>query len=80
MPYLQFSGNAIMTDQNSRYLTPDEIRRFKEITHKVKGIELTNEQAEDQLSRLIKCFEMFNHVGIYNNVAKTTIIGDNQHK
>ena len=39
-------------------LTPQEIQVFKEITKKIKGIELTDEEAEGQGSRLIRSFEV----------------------
>jgi hypothetical protein len=39
-------------------LTPQEIQEFKDITKKVKGIDLTDEEAEDQGSRLIRSFEL----------------------
>lgn len=39
-------------------LTPQEIQEFKTITKKVKGIVLTDEEADDQGSRLIRSFEL----------------------
>lgn len=40
------------------YLTQEEIDQFKKIFKKVYGIELTDEQALNQGSRLVKSFEL----------------------
>ena len=40
-------------------LTPDEVKRLKEITLKLKGVHITNEEAEDQGGRLVRLIEEF---------------------
>jgi hypothetical protein len=60
------------------FLTPDEIQRFKEITLKVKGITLTDSEAEDQGTRLIKCFELLNQAdSLQGNLVSGNVMLNN---
>lgn len=39
-------------------LLPEEIEEFRQIVKKVKGVELTSAEAEDQAMRFIKLFRL----------------------
>jgi len=42
----------------SRFVTVAEIKKFQEITKLVKGVKLSDTEAEEQASRLIRLFEL----------------------
>ena len=42
----------------SSFLTPDEIKSFRELIYKIYGIKLSDKEANDQGSRLVKLFEL----------------------
>lgn len=50
--------NNFVIQKNKNMLTEEEIMEFKRLVLEVYGVKLTNEQAEDQGSRLIRLFEM----------------------
>jgi len=47
-----------MSKYTLSFLTPEEIQQFKVLTLKIKGIQLTDQQAADQGERLIRSFEL----------------------
>ncbi len=51
LAYLRFLDK---TSQRKIELTDEEIQEFKQIVKKVKDIDLTDEEAEDQAIRMIK--------------------------
>lgn len=55
---MQGQKGQIKQKEKSRMLTKMEVEEFKKLVLEIYGIELTEEEANEQGSRLIKVFEL----------------------